>query len=179
MLRTGSSCFSSLKYLANPFQSTLFARCNSSHSRIEKPIISQSLFSFSQLSTHHGPWVGIKACARYFLTNFYFSPNNSPSKTERCLLFSLKSSFPSRNIQDFVFPSSPIFLCQSLLYRAWSKINLKVHDVMKCLNKNLITHFVWYLRKKKSYDIETLFIDRVLNKEHFSGRFMLKMCTKS
>ena len=45
-------------------------------------------------------------------------------------------------------------------------------------NKNL-THFVWYLGKEKKYDIETLSIDRVLNKEDFYGKFMHKMCTKS
>ena len=36
--------------------------------------------------------------------------------------------------------------------------------------KNLITHFVWYLEKEKSYDNETLSVDRVLNKEHFFGK---------
>ena len=50
---------------------------------------------------------------------------------------------------------------------------------MNCLNKNLITYFVWYLKKEKRYDIETLSIDRVLNKEHFYGKIMQKMCTKS
>ena len=33
--------------------------------------------------------------------------------------------------------------------------------------------------KEKRYDIETLSIDRVLNKEHFDGKIMLKMSTKS
>ena len=33
-----------------------------------------------------------------------------------------------------------------------------------------MTHFVWYLKKEKRYDIETLSIDRVLNKEHFYGK---------
>ena len=42
----------------------------------------------------------------------------------------------------------------------------------------LITHFVWYLEKEKRYDIETLSIDRVLNKKHFKGKIMKKMCTK-
>ena len=50
---------------------------------------------------------------------------------------------------------------------------------MNCLNKNLITHFVWHLKKEKRYDIETLSIDRELNKEHFYGKIMQKMCTKS
>ena len=63
-----------------------------------------------------------------------------------------------------IFPSfSP---CQPLL-RAWSKINLKVYDVINCLNKNVIIYLVWYLEKANRYDIETLSIDRVLNKKHF------------
>ena len=37
-------------------------------------------------------------------------------------------------------------------------------------NENL-THFVWYPQKeKKMHGIETLSIDRVLNKEHFYGK---------
>ena len=75
-----------------------------------------------------------------------------------------------------IFPSfSP---CQPLL-RAWSKINLKVYDVINCLNKNVIIYLVWYLEKENRYDIETLSIDRVLNKKHFYGKIMQKMCTKS
>ena len=45
--------------------------------------------------------------------------------------------------------------------------------------KNLITHFVWYLGKEKSYDIETLSTDRILKKEDFYGKVMQKMWTKS
>ena len=51
-------------------------------------------------------------------------------------------------------------------------------DVINCLNKNFITHFVWYLKKEKQYDIETLVIDTVSNKEHFYGKIMQKMCIK-
>ena len=120
-----------------------------------------------------------KACVRYFLSNFYFSPNYSPSKTEKYFLFHLKSSFRSRDYQIFVFPSSPLFFPVSHCFRGCSKINLKIYDVINCLNKNLITHFVWYLEKKKRYGIETLSIDRVLNKEHFYEKVMQKMCTKS
>ena len=50
-------------------------------------------------------------------------------------------------------------------FRGRSKINLKVYDVINCLNKNLVTHFVLSLEKEKRYDIETLSIDRALNKE--------------
>ena len=61
-----------------------------------------------------------KGCVRYFLSNFYFSPNDSPSKTEKCFLFYRKSSFGFRK--------------EGILRR---------------------------------YDIETLSIDIVLNKEYF------------
>ena len=52
-----------------------------------------------------------KLCVRYFLTAFYFLPKDSPSKTMKdVFLFHLKSSFCSRGISIFVFPSPPIFL---------------------------------------------------------------------
>ena len=100
-----------------------------------------------------------------FFNNFW--PNNSPSKTMKCFLLHLKSSFGSQDIQIFVFPSSSHFLSVRHGFRAWSKIN----EVINCLNKNL-TQFVWYLEKEKSYDIETFSIDSVLLKEHFYGIFM-------
>ena len=118
----------------------------------------------------------LKACVRYFLSNFYFSPNDSPSKT---FLFHLKSSFRFRDIQIFVFSSSPLFFPVSHNFSGWFKKSLKVYDVIICLNKNLITHFVWYIEKEVRCDIETLSIDRVLNTEHFYEKIMQKMCTKS
>ena len=42
----------------------------------------------------------------------------------------------------------------------------------------LITHFVWYFEKEKWYDIEILFVDRVLNKETFYGKIMQKWVPK-
>ena len=89
------------------------------------------------------------------------------------------SSFRSWDIQIFVFLSALIFLSVSYCVRGCLKINLKVYDVINCLNKNLITHCVWYLGKEKRSDIETLSIDKVLNKEHFYDKIMQKMCTKS
>ena len=66
-----------------------------------------------------------------------------------------------------MFPSSPLFLPVSHCFRGWSKINFKVYDIINCLNKDLITHFVWYFGKEKRYDIETLSIDRVFKKKNF------------
>ena len=96
--------------------------------------------------------------SHYFSTNFHFSPNDSPSKTMKDVFyFTQKAFFCSWVIQIFVFPSSPFFLLVSHCFRTWSKINIKGYDVINCLNKNLITHFVWYLEKEKRYDT-----DRVL-----------------
>ena len=99
-------------------------------------------------------------------------------KCEKSFLFHLKSSFRSRDIQIFVFLSSPLFLPVSHCFRDWSKIDLKVCDVISCLNKNLITHFVWYLKKEKRFDNEILSTDRALNKEHFHWKIMQKMWTR-
>ena len=67
----------------------------------------------------------LKAFVRYFLTNLYFSPNDSPSKTMKAVfLFHLKSSFCSQDIQLFIFLSFPLFLPVSHCFRSWSNINL-------------------------------------------------------
>ena len=125
-----------------------------------------------------------KASVRYFLSKFYFSPNDSPLKTTKNVISSKKLFSFSRHssFSIFVFPS--FCPCQPLLQRLiqdWYKVdtNLIVYDVINCLNKNIITHFVWYLEKEIRCDIETLSIDRVLNKEHFYRKIMQKMCTKS
>ena len=98
---------------------------------------------------------------------------------KKCFLFHLKNSFLSWDIQIFVSLSSSLFFPVSHCFGCSFKKNLKVYDAINCLNKNLITHFVWYLEKEIRCDIETLSIDRVLNKEHFYGKIMQKMCPKS
>ena len=118
----------------------------------------------------------IKAWVRYFLKIFSLSPNVSPSKTMKDVFISSKKLFSfSRYLNFCIFP---LFLPVSHCVRAWSKINLEVYDIINCLNNNLI-HLVWYLEKEKRYGIEILSIDRVLNNEHFYGKIMQKMCTKS
>ena len=104
-----------------------------------------------------------------FVTNFPFLTD----------LFHQKSSFHSWDIQIFVFLSFPLFLPVSHCFRGWSKMYLRVYDAIDCLNKNSITHFAWYLKKEKRHDIQTLSIDGVSNKEHFYGKIMQKICSKS
>ena len=114
------------------------------------------------------------------LIRFLFFTKWQPFKSYgKSFLFHLKSSFRSRDIQIFVFSSSPLFSAVSHCLRGWSKKNPKVYDVISCLSKNLITHFVWYFEKEIRCDTETLSINRELSKEHFCRKTMQKMCTKS
>ena len=100
-------------------------------------------------------------------------------KIRKMFFISPKKLFSFSRYSSFVFLSFPLFLPVSHCFRGWSKKNLKVYDVINCLSKNLITHFVWYLKKEIGFDIETLSIMRVSNKEHFYGKITQKMCTKS
>ena len=87
--------------------------------------------------------VHFKACVHYFLSKFYFSPNDTLSKTmKNDFLINFKSFFRSWDIQVFVFLSSPLFPPVSHLFRGWSKINL---------NKNLITFCSIYWEGKKAW----------------------------
>ena len=107
--------------------------------------------------------LGLKACVFYFLSNFHFPPNDGGKKTKKNVFyFILKDLFVSRysNFCIFVFPS---FFPVSYCFRGWLKKNLKVYHAINCLNKNLITHFVWYLEKDINCDTEILPINRVLN----------------
>ena len=126
----------------------------------------------------HTVYIDVKARVHYFLI---FHQMIAFRNYEKCFWFHLKSSSRSQDIQIFVMPSSTLFLPIGHCFRGWSKINLKVYDIINCLNKNknLITHFTWYLEKEMMYDMETLSMDRVLHKEHFHGKMMKKISTKS
>ena len=140
------------------------------------------LYIFNQLSkTLRGEssFQTFKACVRYFLSNFYFSPNDSPSKTMKNVFSWSKKLFSFSRYSIFAFPSSPLFFPVSYCFRVWFKKNLKVYDVIICLNKNLMTHFFRDLETEIRCYNETYSIDRVLNAEHFYGKIMQKMWTKS
>ena len=85
----------------------------------------------SGLSIYMKKSFNFRACVCYFLSNFYFSPIDSPSKPSKCFLFHLKSSFRSRNIQIFVFLSSPVFFFVSHCLNGWSMKNLWCHQLSK------------------------------------------------
>ena len=99
----------------------------------------------------------IKACVCFFVSNFYFLSNDSPSKT---VFISSKKLFWILRYSNFCILAFPSFFPVSHCFRCQSKKNLKVYNIINCLNNNLITHFVWYLEKEITCDIETLSIDR-------------------
>ena len=101
-----------------------------------------------------------------FYQFFIFPPNDSPSKTMKCFLFHLRSSFHSWDIQIFVFLTS----LSAIALKGDSRKTLKVYDLIICLNKNLVTCFVWHLEKEIRCDIETLVTYIVLNTEDFYGK---------
>ena len=108
-------------------------------------------------------------CPLFFIKSLFLTKWQPLKNYEKYVLFHLKSSFCSWDIQIFVYSSSPLFFPVKHCFRSWFKKNLKVCDVINCWNNNLIKH-VWYLEKEIRCDIETLSIDRELNKEHFYGK---------
>ena len=121
----------------------------------------------------------LKLVSAIFFLKIIFHQMIAPQKLWKMFFISSKKLFSLKIFKFLYFHFPPLFLPVSHCLRAWSKINLKVHDAINCLNKNSITHFVWYLEKERRYDIETLVIDTVLNKEHFCRKIMRKMCTKN
>ena len=117
------------------------------------------LSQFWRTSTKVIPIERLKSFCPLIFRKFLFFTKWQPFKNyEGCFSFHLKSSFHYWDIQIFVFSPSPLFLPVDHCLRAWSKINLEVYDAINCLNRNLITHFAWYLEKERRYDIETLAI---------------------
>ena len=88
--------------------------------------------------------------ACYFLTSFYiFHQMIALPKLWKMFFISSKKLSSFSRYLTFCISIFASFSPVSHCFRAWSKINLKVYDVINCLNKNLITHFVWNLEKEE------------------------------
>ena len=121
----------------------------------------------------------VKACVCYFSFFHQMIPLNN---YEKCSLFHVKSFFPFQDNQIFLFLSPTLFFPIGDCFIGWSKRNLQVYEVINCLNKNLIIHFVWYVEKEKRYEhflLCQLTIDIILNKEHLYGKLMQRISTKN
>ena len=121
-------------------------------------------------------WVSLKLVSAIFYQIFIFHQMMALQKLWRMFFIWSKKLFSFLRYLNFwtlVFPS---FFPISHYFRGWSKKSLKIYDAINYLNKNLITHFVWYLEKEIRCDIETLSIVRELNKKH-NGKIIQKMCT--
>ena len=82
------------------------------------------------------------------------------------LFVSSKKLFSFWRYSNFCISIFPSFFYLPLFYKMIVE-DKPVCDIINFLNKKLITHFVWYLENEKRHDIETLLIDRVLNKDCF------------
>ena len=87
-------------------------------------------------------------CLLFFIKFLFLIKWYSFKNFEKIFLFHLKALFVLE-IFKVLHLCSPLFPTVSHCFRDWSKINLNVYDIINCQNKNLITHFVWYLEKEK------------------------------
>ena len=136
----------------------------------EKVVYFQFYVDLTRKTDFFENWSCFKACLRYFYQIFIFSPNHSPSKTMKNAFYFIETALFVLKIIKFFYFNPSLFLF---------KVNLKVYDTISCVNKNSIAHFVWYLAKEKRYDTESLSIGGVSNKEHFYGKIMQKIFSKS
>ena len=91
---------------------------------------------------------------------------------------SSKKPFSFSRYWNFCISIFPTVFYLPLLYKMIGE-DKPVCDIMYFLNKKLITHFVWYLENEKRYDIKILFIDRVLNPDHFVEKSCRKQAPKA
>ena len=130
-------------------------------------------YSLGNVRQYHKKWKweqkkfrALKLVPTIFYQIFIFHQMISFQRLWKMFFIWSKSSFRSWDIQILVYLSSPLFSLSAIALEVDSRKILKVYDVINCLNKNLITHYVWYLENEIRCDFETLSIDRVLNTEH-------------
>ena len=121
----------------------------------------------------------VKFVSANFYQIFIFHQMIAIQKLWKIIFVSSKKALFVLEIFKFLYICPSLFFALSAIALEIDSRKMLVYDVVNCLNKNLNTHYVWYLEKEIRCDIGTLSIDRVLNTEHFYGKIMQKMCTKS
>ena len=93
---------------------------------------------------------------------FIFPMNEYPwIIMKNAFYFIWKTLFVLEIFQFLYLSSLRFFFSVSHCFREWLKINLKVYDIINCLNKNLKTHCLVFWEGEN--DIENLSISRVFN----------------
>ena len=104
----------------------------------------------------------IQACLRCFS---YFHQTIALEKLWEILFISSKKLFLILKIFRFLYSPLPLFSLVISYSRRWLKINLKVSDVINCLNKNWKTHCLVSSEGKKVWYWNL--VNWVLSEEHF------------
>ena len=81
-----------------------------------------------------------KACVHYFLSNLYFQPNDSPSKTEKCFLFCMEKKELALEMDNLY--DSP-----------YSLMHIRLSDAVSNHSK---TNLTWHLYACSKATIKTL-----------------------
>ena len=123
--------------------------------------------------------VYLKLVSAIFIKFLFFRQMIVLQKLRKMLLISSKKLFSFSRYSNFCISVLSFFPPVGHCFRGWLKINLKVYDIVNCLSKNSITHFVLCLEKEKRHDIETLSIDGLSDKERFYRKITQKICSKS
>ena len=71
----------------------------------------------------------LKTPVRYFLTNFYFSPNGNPSKTMKDVFYFIENAFFVLEIFKFLYFHLPLFFSLSAI--ALGPVSLQCHQTSK------------------------------------------------
>ena len=94
--------------------------------------------------------ISLKLLSAIFYKIFIFHQMTAFQKLWKVFFVSSRKLLSFLRYSNFcIYISTSFSPCQHC-FRGWSKKNLKVYDVINCPNKNLITHFVWYLEKEIS-----------------------------
>ena len=102
----------------------------------------------------------IKACVIFYI--FIFNQMIALQKLWKTFFILSKKLFSFLRHSNFsisIFPIIPFSQC----FRDWSKINLKVYDVINCLNKNLINILFDIFGKKKCMTLKICPLIDVIN----------------
>ena len=110
-------------------------------------------------------WVGARERKkRAFFVPFVLSEGNlfKIRVLSQCIMYWIHF----QNIHTFTYQKTLLHTLLLLVSKIIKSLQCipKVYEVINCLNKNLITHLVWYTENVKSYDIQTFSINRVLDK---------------